>query len=134
MVDSKRKIIPRKKIFICSPLRAVTDLGDIDHAGINANIQRVWDYCRTVSLAGFRPFAPHGFYTQFLKEENYNERILGIEFGLEELASCDELWWFGDVISTGMSHEINKALEWNIPVYKGEDQLSILSENIHTYY
>jgi hypothetical protein len=134
VVDTEVNMTPRKKIFICSPLRAVNSFGEIDPAGIVANIERVWEYCRNVSLAGFRPFAPHGFYTKFLKEENDNERILGIQFGIEELASCDELWWFGDVVSTGMSLEMQQAAEWGIPVCKGEERLSIVQENIHTYY
>lgn len=124
----------RKRIFVCSPLRATLDNGEIDLNGVTKNIEKAWEYCRLVTLAGFRPFAPHAFYTKFLDEANPAERALGITLGLEELADSNELWYFGNKISTGMSVEIKQATEWGIPVFKGEEQLSLIQEKIHTYY
>ncbi|MDD4495469.1 MAG: hypothetical protein PHV32_14210 [Eubacteriales bacterium] len=36
--------------------------------------------------------------------------------GLELLADCDELYYFGDSVIQGMATEINMAQELNIPV------------------
>jgi len=55
-------------------------------------------------------------FPQFLKEEDPDERDLGIRLGLEQLVMCDELWVFGEEISQGMSKEISFAEERGIPI------------------
>lgn len=57
---------------------------------------------------------PHLLFPQFLKDEDPEERKLGIKLGLEQLAMCDELWIFGEEISEGMSQEIFYAEEKGI--------------------
>lgn len=67
-------------------------------------------------MMGVSPIVPHLLFPQFLKEEDPEERDLGIRLGLEQLAMCDELWVFGKEISQGMSKEINFAEERGIPI------------------
>jgi len=95
-----------KKIFVCSPLR-----GDLE-----GNQKKAEQYCKQVCELGYAPYAPHLFFTRFLDDNVEWERNTGILGGIEFLAVCDELWYFGDTITTGMSCEIGFAEEHNIPV------------------
>lgn len=94
------------KAFICSPYR-----GDIEK-----NVKKAQEYARKAAMMGVSPIVPHLLFPQFLKEEDPDERDLGIRLGLEQLAMCDELWVFGDEISQGMSKEISFAEERGIPI------------------
>ena len=85
-----------KKIFICSPLRG----------NVESNIIKARRYCREEVLKGNIPIAPHIYFTQFLDENNSEERELGIQLGIELLKQCDELHVYGSVISEGMQKEI----------------------------
>lgn len=38
---------------------------------------------------------PHLYFPAFLDENNPNERMTGIEMGLELMDSCDEVYVFG---------------------------------------
>ena len=67
-------------------------------------------------MMGVSPIVPHLLFPQFLKEEDLEERDLGIRLGLVQLAMCDELWVFGKEISQGMSKEISFAEERGIPI------------------
>ena len=94
------------RVFICSPFR-----GDIEK-----NVKKTQKHARKAALMGVSPIAPHLLFPQFLKEEDPDERDLGIRLGLEQLAMCDELWVFGKEISQGMSKEISFAEERGIPI------------------
>lgn len=90
-------------IFICSPYR-----GNIPKN--EAVAQRV---CRAAVKMGYIPIAPHLYFTQFLDDENENERDKGISLGLQMLDLCSELWIVGDYITHGMQTEINHARQLN---------------------
>ena len=62
------------------------------------------------------PIAPHIYFTQFLNDETAEEREFGLSAGLSLLSECDELWYFGDQITRGMTDEICFAIEHGIPV------------------
>lgn len=62
------------------------------------------------------PIAPHIYFTQFLDDAVPEERSFGLMAGLLLLSQCDELWYFGDSVSSGMVREIVAAKEQNIPV------------------
>ncbi|HCC60019.1 MAG: DUF4406 domain-containing protein [Candidatus Staskawiczbacteria bacterium RIFOXYC1_FULL_37_43] len=96
----------RKKIYICSPLSG----------NIEENIEKAKEHCRDVSLKGFLPIASHIYFTQFLDDNNSEERDIGMEMGLELLKLCDEVWVFGDKISEGMKKEIQFAKKLNIEI------------------
>lgn len=95
-----------KKVFVCSPLK-----GDI-----SKNQENTRRYCQFVVNEGCSPYAPHILLTQFLDDNNPEHRQVGINCGLAFLEVCDELWYFGGVITEGMQKEINRAHEFNIPV------------------
>ena len=62
------------------------------------------------------PIAPHIYLTQFLDDENAEDREFGLKAGLSLLSECDELWYFGDQITRGIKDEICFAIENGIPV------------------
>lgn len=95
-----------KLIFIASPYA-----GDIEK-----NIEYAKEACRYVLNEGNAFFCPHLLYPQILDDNNLEERKLGIDMGKEFLLKCDELWAFGNQISSGMFEEIEFARERGIPV------------------
>ena len=96
----------KKLIYVCSPLR-----GDIEN-----NIKRAIEYSRYVFLQGYIPYAPHTIFTQFLDDTVEAERSAAMEMGNIMLLKCDEIWVFGDTISSGMSNEIELAGKNKIPI------------------
>ena len=88
----------RKKIYVASR-----------YAGsIEANVQAAIRYCRRVIEAGYMPIASHLLYPQMLDDSDFEEREMGLMFGLVLLRMCDEVWVFGE-ISRGMAEEIKEA-------------------------
>jgi len=96
----------KKLIYVCSPLK-----GDIEN-----NIKKAIQYCRFVFLQGHIPYAPHVIFTQFLDDAVESERNAAIEMGNIMLLKCDELWVFGDTISSGMNSEMELAFRNKIPI------------------
>jgi hypothetical protein len=97
----------RKKIvFICSPFA-----GDLE-----LNTIRARRYGRFAVTKNVVPIIPHLMYPQFLEENDPEERKLGMQMGLELLSKCQELWAFGNQLSTGMAVEVKKAKQWKIPI------------------
>ena len=96
-----------KKIYVCSRLA-----GDVEN-----NIEKAKSYARFVAKeCGAIPIAPHLYFTQFLDGNLLEDRAFSTMAGLMLLSECDELWYFGDNISSGMVREIIAAKEQNIPV------------------
>ena len=110
-----------KQIYVCSALR-----GDI-----LSNIEKARRYCEyVVKKCGAIPIAPHIYFTQFLNDSIKEERDFGILAGLQLLGQCDELWYFGDVISEGMQKEIQVANSKVIPVkYVESEELEYFFSN-----
>ncbi|MBQ3184190.1 MAG: DUF4406 domain-containing protein [Clostridia bacterium] len=103
----ERRVKSLKKIYVCSRLA-----GDV-----NNNIEKAKGYARFVAKdCGAIPIAPHIYFTQFLDDTVPEERSFGMMAGLLLLSQCDELWYFGDSVSSGMVREIVAAKEQNIPV------------------
>ena len=99
----------KKLIYICSPLR-----GDYQE-----NQRKAKQHCREALQAGYIPIAPHIYFTQFLDDENPDERQQGMAAGLELLQMCQELWAYippGGLPSSGMQQEISCAIEQGIEV------------------
>lgn len=105
-----------KKIFVCSPYRPTSKTEECRKDELAANVTRAKNACRILTKLGFLPLAPHLYFTQFLKDEDAQERNTGMEFGMRWLEEADELWVFGSTISEGMAAEIEKAHELNKPV------------------
>ncbi|MEK7558357.1 MAG: DUF4406 domain-containing protein [Patescibacteria group bacterium] len=97
-----------KTVFIAHPIS-----GDVEN-----NIKKVLDICHEIHKTGIIPVAPFLVSLQYLDDEVKEDRELGIEANLEcfRRKYIDELWLFGDQISTGMIQEIKLALELKIPI------------------
>lgn len=94
-----------EKVFICSAFR-----GDVEE-----NIRKAREYCRWAAMeCGAIPIAPHLLFPQFLDDNDPVQREMGIEMGLELLAGCRRLFYFGDV-TEGIAKEIARARELGIP-------------------
>ena len=101
-------------VYISSPLR-----GDMER-----NIQRARDYCAYAASCGVIPLAPHTIFTQYLDDEQPEQREQGLRMGCELMERCDELWVMGNTISQGMQEEINFAHSRHLPVlYVSEDMV-----------
>jgi hypothetical protein len=93
-------------VYICSPFS-----GDIE-----GNIKRAQDFCRFALEKGNIPLAPHLMFPQFMDDSNEKERDLAIFMDIILMGKCQEVWVLGDVISRGMSIEIEKAKKRRQPV------------------
>lgn len=93
-------------VYICSPFSGNT-------AG---NIKRAQDFCRFALEKGNIPLAPHLMFPQFMDDSNEQERELAIFMDIILMGKCQEVWVLGDVISRGMSIEIEKAKKRRQPV------------------
>ncbi len=98
-VNRAQKYKGKPKVYICSPYA-----GDMSH-----NRAVAIRACRYVITQGMIPVASHLLYPQILNEGNPDERELGLVFGLELLSACDQVWVFGERISSGMEQEIREA-------------------------
>ena len=105
---------------------------------IETNIEKTKGYCEyVVKTCGEIPICPHIYFTQFLDDTNNVEREFGLKAGLLLLSECDELYYFGDIVSRGMAQEIAYAKAQGIsvkyiPLYEYEHymQNSINSEEM----
>lgn len=112
---AKRK---HRKIYVCSPLSAPSWLE------MNNNMEAARHYVGMVSrLFGCRALATHAYLPLLLDDNVSEERAIALEMGLRLLATCDALIICGKRITAGMSGEITKALELEIPVLFLEDYI-----------
>jgi hypothetical protein len=95
-----------KLVYICSPYA-----GDIE-----ANVRFARNACLYAAEQGCAPIAVHLLYPQLLDDNIPAQREIGIQMGLRVLASCDELWIYGERISHGMNCEIAEAVRLGIPI------------------
>jgi hypothetical protein len=95
----------RPLVYVASAYR-----GDVE-----LNTERAKTYSRFVAAQGGIPFTPHLLFTQFLNDDEPEERKQGLYFGKVLLSKCDSLWAFGH-ISDGMLAELEYAAKRNIPI------------------
>lgn len=93
-------------VYVCSPFS-----GDIEN-----NNKRTRAFCRFALDNGNIPLAPHLLFPQFMDDSNEKERDLAIFMDIILMGKCQEVWVLGDVISRGMSIEIEKAKKRRQPV------------------
>jgi len=102
-----------KKIFVCSPYSG----------NIEQNTKRAVFAAKVICNCGDLPIVPHLYFPRFLNENDQYERIRGIEYGIELMKGCDQLWLLGPVISRGMEYELKAAKEIRIPVILYDEEL-----------
>lgn len=101
-----------RRVFICSPYRGK----------IEENIKKAKFYGKIVIGTGRIPVIPHLYFPAFLDENNPNERMTGIEMGLELMDCCDVVYVFGFDITEGMKFELAHARKKKIPVRLYDDK------------
>ncbi|MDR1537398.1 MAG: hypothetical protein LBU32_05265 [Clostridiales bacterium] len=101
-----------KKVYVCSPLSAPSKIG------LESNRKRAEEYMRQISLRyNCRAVAPHAYMSLFLDDFDPAERKLGIDFGLNFLATCDAVVVCGKTITRGMKMEIETADKLEKPIF-----------------
>lgn len=105
--DRRKKAIV-KIVFVAHPIS-----GDI-----KGNIKKVLAICEEIHSDEIIPVVPYLVSLQYLNDEVVEDRELGISANLVcfHRGFIDELWLFGDKISSGMVEEIRLALELGIPI------------------
>lgn len=88
----------RRMVYIASAMR-----GDIE-----GNLKKAAAYCHAAVESGAVPIAPHLYFSAYLDDRIPEERVIGMEMGLDILRKCDELWVFGEP-TEGMRGEIELA-------------------------
>lgn len=98
----------KKIVFIAHPIA-----GDVQ-----GNAQKVLEILREVHCHNIIPIAPYLVAIQYLDDADPADRALGIAASTElfNRGYIDELWLYGERISTGMRHEVLTALSLGIPV------------------
>lgn len=91
-------------MYICSPYS-----GDVEK-----NTEKARHYSRFVVDQGAIPLAPHLLLSQFLSETK--ERDLALFMDLVLLGRCEQVWVFGETISSGMAVEIERAKKKNMTI------------------
>lgn len=98
-------------IYICSPLRASTK------ELMEENAARAREYVEWASKKyGCRAVAPHACFPALLNDDYPYQRQIALDFGKKLLSICSKVIVCGDVISNGMSGEIELAEKLGIPV------------------
>lgn len=109
-----------KKVYICAPLAGdpIDNLKDAIRFGEFA----LADQQAT-------PIVPH-FYSLILNDSIPAQKELGIRAGMSLIWIADELWVFGDIRTSHMTNEIERAKHLNIPIkyFSGEKVDEILRE------
>jgi len=93
------EIKSRPKIYIVSKYA-----GDVEN-----NVLSAIRFCKYAIKKGKMPIAAHLLYPQMLDDGNPAEREIGTMFGIALLEMCDEVWCFGNELSSGMEREIKEA-------------------------
>ena len=85
---------------------------------VKGNEEKVRKICAKIHTRNIIPVAPYLISLQYLNDEVIEDRELGIAANHECFyrGFVDELWLFGDRISSGMIEEIKLAREMGIPV------------------
>ena len=89
----------RPMIYICSPYSGNTE----------KNTENARKYSRFAVDCHYLPITPHIYFTQFMNDNIPEERDIAIFMNWVLISKCEQLWVFGDNISTGMKTEIDRA-------------------------
>lgn len=107
----------RPLVYICSPYS-----GDIENNTKNAR-----RYSRFAVDQGAIPIAAHLLFPQFMSEKS--ERDLALFMDMVLMGRCEEVWVFGQNITSGMAAEIANAKKRNMTIrYFAEDCQEITEE------
>ena len=89
----------RPMVYICSTYSGNTE----------KNTENARKYSRFAVDCHYLPITPHIYFTQFMNDNIPEERDIAIFMNWVLMSKCEQLWVFGDNISTGMKTEIDSA-------------------------
>ena len=95
----------RPLVYICAPF----------NGAVNENVLKATQFAEFAFNCGCIPLTPHLLFP-FMDDSNEKERDLAIFMDIILMGKCQEVWVLGDVISRGMSIEIEKAKKRRQPV------------------
>lgn len=93
----------KKLIYVCAPFSGE----------VLKNINNAIKYAEHVFNSNEIPVTPHLLFP-FLDERVHRE--VALEMDMKILKACDELWVFGDVVTSGMKKEIELASKEEIRI------------------
>ena len=103
----------KELVYVCSPL------SDSTREGMEKNMKKAAYYAALIKEQfGHRAIAPHSFLPEYLDDNILQEREVALAFGLSVIRIAKAVVVCGDRISKGMKAEMEKAKEWDIPVYR----------------
>lgn len=102
----ENEIKSRPKVYVVSRYA-----GDIEN-----NVLSAIRYCKFIITKGKMPIAAHLLYPQIVDDNVPAEREIGTMFGIALLEMCDEVWCFGNELSSGMEREIKEAKRLGKPI------------------
>ncbi|MBH1939853.1 DUF4406 domain-containing protein [Mobilitalea sibirica] len=88
----------RPLVYICAPF----------NGAVKENVLKATQFAGFAFNCGCIPLTPHLLFP-FMDDSNEKERDLAIFMDIILMGKCQEVWVLGDVISRGMSIEIEKA-------------------------
>ena len=96
---ARRAAAFRPIVYICSP-----------YSGDTArNVENALRYSRFAVDCHRVPITPHIYFTQFMNDNDPEERRLALFTNTILMTMCTELWVFGSEITEGMRAEIRQA-------------------------
>ena len=95
----------RPLVYICAPF----------NGAVKENVLKATQFAEFAFNCGCIPLTPHLLFP-FMDDSNEIERDLAIFMDIILMGKCQEVWVLGDVISRGMSIEIEKAKKRRQPV------------------
>lgn len=95
----------RPLVYICAPF----------NGAITENTLKATRFAEFAFNRGCIPLTPHLLFP-FMDDSNEKERDLAIFMDIILMGKCQEVWVLGDVISRGMSIEIEKAKKRRQPI------------------
>ena len=105
--EKRKKTMPL--IYICSRYA-----GDVEK-----NVDAAKKYCRFAINQNVVPLAPHLLYPRFMDDKKEQGLVRLMNKVL--LRRCDQVWVFGEIISSGMGYELELARNYKKPIkYFGE--------------
>lgn len=95
----------RPLVYICAPF----------NGAVKENVIKATQFAEFAFNCGCIPLTPHLLFP-FMDDSNEKERDLAIFMDIILMGKCQQVWVLGDVISKGMSIEIEKAKKRRQPV------------------
>ncbi len=99
--------------FVATPLAAETP------KELEDNLLFAKQVCHTLLRLGITPYAPHLFFTQFLRDDDPTERGQGIHGGLDVMTDARRVWFvlppWRSALSKGMQAEWANAKKLGKP-------------------